>query len=159
MKKLLIILVLMVLFCSPALAETHIYAGGKLIPKGGDTEGLGGGTVLNWIEKITPSIFICTAYTEFKTNEGEQVNDVIGQVGYLSDVMIPQVRAHYFVKVGAGVAKEKGEKLDVAKLVTMGFCFDLSKETSLWTGTGYSDNGGLNLWSFEFGISWNINWK
>lgn len=159
MLKKSLILATLLLFAVSVQADTHLCIGGQVTPRGGDTEGWGGGFMLAGIQKISPNLYVWGEYEAFKTKEGISVDNGTAEVCLVTNVLIPSLKAHYYAKPGIGITKREGEKAMTGKQFTMGFVFDVSKETMLWLGSGYSDNAGLRTWSLEAALSWDIDWK
>lgn len=157
MKKILILVALLALLTASVSADTHIYLGGQIMPKGEDTN-WGGGFMVAGMQKISPNIYVLGEYEAFRTEE-VNVDNVTGELCFVTNVLIAPLNAHFFARPGIGFTKTEGEKGVLGKQFVSGFSFDMSKETMLWLGAGYSDNKYHRVWSLEVALSWDVDWK
>lgn len=154
-KKLLILLALVLFAFSTAQAKTLIYGGGEILLRGGDTDGIGAGTLIGIGQEISPELIFWGNGIAQKTNEGDQFDKALVGFSILTEPMIKPLRGGLFLNVEGGFSKVNDEKVRFGSLTSAGFYFNLSDETRFWTGGGY----GNGIYSIHLGLSMEMSWR
>lgn len=159
LKKILILVALLALLSVSADAKSIVYGGMQVPIPGGDTHGIGAGTIFAVGQEVSEKMTVWLNVNDVKTNEGTEINS--GSVGFslFTDKFFGFGGLYLNLEGGIGKVEGSGEGVEFASLVGGGAFFDVSKNTKIWVGAGQSNTGDVAIYSIQAGLSMNIDWR
>lgn len=164
MKKLMILVALLALnliwpFRPSVQAKTIVYGGMQVPIPGGDTHGIGAGTIFAVGQEVSEKMTVWLNVNDVKTKEGTEINS--GSVGFslFTDKFFGFGGLYLNLEGGIGKVEGSGEGVEFASLVGGGAFFDVSKNTKIWVGAGQSNTGDVAIYSIQAGLSMGVDWR
>jgi hypothetical protein len=157
LKKLMILSALVLFAFSMTQAKSVICGGGRFVFQGADSDAIGVGTFADFGVELNPGeyprLIAWIQYDGEKSDGTIDVDNVTGNVSYLTNHLIKKAKMGSFLTVGAGGGKVEREDVKISILLNAGAYFDLTDETQIQIGVNSSNVGKYTTYGLKLGVA------